>query len=100
MMKLPAIKHKQFATGETVTVFADDANISTFYLIPCLPTVRLDPNKKPVFQLIKYNFSDEAREDDPTLPRGGGYMVFDSELKVKKEHQDEIVEELKAYVKA
>ncbi len=98
MLKLPAFLHKQFPTGETVTVFQDDAQFWRFYLIPGFPTVRTDPNNNPVFQLIKYNLSDQSREDDPTLPRGGGYMVFDSELRVKADHQAEIVEDLTRYV--
>jgi len=98
MLKLPAFKHKQFPTGETVTIFQDDAQFWRFYLIPGFPTVRTDPQGHPIFQLIKYNISDEAREEDPKLPRGGGYMVFDSELKVKAEHQAEIEKELKEYV--
>jgi hypothetical protein len=99
MMKLPAFMHKQFSTGETVTVFQDDAQFWRFYLIPGFPTVRTDPNNNPVFQLIKYNFSDESREEDPKLPRGGGYMVFDSELKVKADQQDEVMKDLDKYVK-
>lgn len=98
MLKLPAFKHKQFQTGETVTIFQDDAQFWKFYLIPGFPTVRTDPQGNPVFQLIKYNLSDQAREADPSLPRGGGVMVFDSELKVKAEHQAEIEKELKTYV--
>lgn len=98
MLQLPAIMHKQFPTGETVTVFQDDAQFWRFYCIPGFPTVRMDPNGKPVFQLIKYNLSDASREEDPTLPRGGGYMVFDSELKIKPEHEAAIKEELKAFV--
>jgi hypothetical protein len=98
MMKLPAFMHKQFDTGETVTVFQDDAQFWKFYFIPGFPTVRTDPNNNPVFQLIKFNFSDEAREDTPELGRGGGYMVFDSELKVKKAHHDEVVKELQKHV--
>jgi hypothetical protein len=98
MMKLPAFMHKQFPTGETVTVFQDDAQFWRFYLIPGFPTVRTDPNNHPVFQLIKYNFSDESREQDPKLPRGGGYMVFDTELKVKPDQQDEVMKDLKKYV--
>ena len=100
MMKLPAFMHKQFETGETVTVFQDDAQFWRFYLIPGFPTVRTDPSGNPVFQLIKFNFSDESREDNPELGRGGGYMVFDSELKVKKTHQDEVMKDLDKYVKA
>ena len=98
MLKLPAFKHKQFPTGETVTIFQDDAQFNRFYLIPGFPTVRMDPQNHPVFQLIKYNISDQAREEDPKLPRGGGFMVFDAELKVKAEHQTEIEKELKQYV--
>ena len=98
MLILPAHMHKQFPTGETVTVFKDDQQINRFYMIPGFPTIRRDPNKNPVFQLIKFNFSDEAREDDPELARGGGYMVFDAELLVKPEHQKEVEEELQRYV--
>lgn len=99
MLKLPAYLHKQFPTGETVTVFQDDAQFWKFYLIPGFPTVREDPNGNPVFQLIKFNFSDQSREDDPELARGGGYMVFDSELKVKAEHQEALVKELDTHVR-
>lgn len=98
MLKLPAILHKQFTTGETATVFVDDAQFWRFYVIPGFPTVRTDPNNNPVFQLIKYNFSDESREENPDLPRGGGYMVFDCELKVKTEHMEEMKEELQSHV--
>ena len=100
MLKLPAFMHKQFPTGETATVFQDDAQFWRFYLIPGFPTVRTDPNDNPVFQLIKYKFSDESREENPQLPRGGGYMVFDSELKVKAEHQEAVVKELKQWVQS
>jgi hypothetical protein len=100
MLKLPAFSQKQFPTGESVTVFQDDSQFWRFYLIPGFPTVRVDANNHPVFQLIKYNLSDQAREADPNLPRGGGYMVFDSELKVKPEHRAEIEKDLKEYVKA
>lgn len=99
MLKLPAFMHKQFATGETVTIFQDDAQFWRFYLIPGFPTVRIDPNGNPIFQLIKYKLSDESREENKDLPRGGGYMVFDSELKVKKEHQDEIEKDLNTWTR-
>jgi len=97
MLKLPAFKHYQFPTGETVTVFQDDAQYWRFYPIPGFPTVRLDPNGNPVFLLIKYNISDESREEKPDLPRGGGYMVFDSELKVSPEHLVDITKDLQKY---
>jgi len=99
MMKLPAYLHKQFPTGETVTVFQDDAEFWRFYLIPGFPTVRTDPGGNPVFQLTKFKLSDQSREENPELPRGGGYMVFDSELKVKANHQEELVKELQKHVR-
>ncbi|UHD15080.1 hypothetical protein [Thiocapsa bogorovii] len=100
MLKLPAFKQYQFPTGETATVFQDDAQFWRFYAIPGFPTVRLTPDGDPVFQLIKYAFSDAAREEDPELPRGGGYMVFDSELKVSAEHRDHIIADLQSWVDA
>ena len=99
MLKLPA--HEQYKTQDgttTVTIFQDDAQFWRFYLIPGFPTVRLDQNNNPVFMLIKYNLSDESREENPDLPRGGGYMVFDSELTIKKEHVEEVKEHLKQFV--
>jgi hypothetical protein len=97
MLKLPAFKHYQFNDGSTATVFADDAHLGRFYPIPGFPTVRLDQNNNPVFQLIKYNLSDESREENPDLPRGGGYMVFDSELKIKSENLEEIRKDLQEW---
>ena len=88
MMKLPAILHKQFEDGSTATVFQHDEQFWRFCVIPGFPTVRRDPQDNPVFQLIKFNFSDESREENPDLPRGGGYMVFDSELKVSEEESE------------
>jgi len=92
MLKLPAFKTKQFETGETITIFQDDAKFWIFYLIPGFPTVRFDPNHNPVFQLIKYKFSDESREEHADLPRGGGFMVFDAELMVKADQRTAAVD--------
>jgi hypothetical protein len=98
MLKLPAFKTKQFETGETITIFQDDAKFWIFYLIPGFPTVRFDPNHNPVFQLIKYKFSDESREEHADLPRGGGFMVFDAELMVKADQRTEIEKDLQEWV--
>ena len=73
MLKLPAIKSYQ-----DLTVFQDDERFWRFYLIPTFPTVRLDAAGRPVFLLVKYALSDQSREKDPTLPRGGGYLAFDA----------------------
>jgi len=98
MLKVPAYMHKQFPNGETVTVYQDDAKFWKFYLIPGFPTVRTLPNGDPVFLLIKYAFSDASREDDPELGAGGGYLVFDAELKIRAEHMEELKAELKTHV--
>lgn len=99
MLKLPAFKHYQFPTGETATVFQDDSQFWRFYAIPGFPTVREDANGNPVFLLIKYAFSDQSREENPDLARGGGYMVFDSELKLSEDHLEEITNDLQDHVK-
>ncbi len=93
MLKLPA-----FRQYDDVTVFQDHAEFWRFYLIPGYPTVRLDADGKPVFLLVKYAFSDQSREADPTLPRGGGYLVFDAELRVPEARRKEIATELQAWV--
>lgn len=115
MLKLPAFKHYQFGDGSTATVFQDDEKFWVFSVIPGFPCVRLinpngstsggpgeesedDESGDPVFMLIKYLLSDESREEDPNLPRGGGYMVFDSELRVKNRHLKTIQEDLEKYV--
>ena len=98
MLKLPAYLHKQFPDGSTATVFQDDAQFWKFYVVPGFPVVRTDPNGNPVFQLIKFNFSDQSREEDPDLARGGGYMVFDSELKVSDEQLEELTDDLTPHV--
>ncbi len=98
MLKLPAFKHFQFDGGASATVFRDDAKFARFYVIPGFPSVRLDGQGNPVFLLVKYKFSDQSREEHPELPRGGGYMAFDAELRVEPEHQQKILEELQSWV--
>ncbi|MGE0320339.1 MAG: hypothetical protein AB7I44_19680 [Hyphomicrobiaceae bacterium] len=98
MIRLPAFQHFQFDDGETATVFQDDRRFWVFYAIPGFPRVRIDQNENPVFMMVKYNLSDESREADPTLPRGGGYLVFDSELKLSNDNQETVVNALQDYV--
>lgn len=100
MLKLPAFKHFQFEDGRAVTVFQDDAQFWRFYLLPDFPQVRQLPSGDPVFLLIEYKLSDRSREEDPSLPRGGGYLVFDAELRVEPDHQTKIEEELQDWVNA
>ncbi len=100
MLQLPAFKHFQFDGGASATVFRDDSKFARFYVIPGFPSVRLDGRGNPVFMLIKYKFSDQSREENPELPRGGGYMVFDAELRVEPEHYQTIVADLQSFVNA
>jgi len=51
-----------------------------FYCIPDYASIRRDENNNAVFLLVKYAFGDQDREENPDLPRGGGYMNFDVEL--------------------
>ncbi len=67
MLKIPA-----FRRIDNVTVYQDDAVWNRFYLVPSLPAIRLDENGRPVFLLAIYHVSDQAREANPDLPRGGG----------------------------
>lgn len=79
MLKIPS--WRRFAE-HGVTAFQDDTIFWKFYLIPDNVTIRKDANGKPVFLLIAYAFGDQDREENPDLPRGGGFMVMDTELSV------------------
>lgn len=98
MMLLPAIKQMQFDNGEAVSIFQDDAQFWRFYAIPGFPSVRTDKNGNPVFMLIAYLFDDQTREENPDLGLGGGYMVFDAELKISEENRVKMVDELQKLV--
>lgn len=98
MLTLPAFKHFQFDDGRAVTVYQDDAKFWRFYLLADFPQVRQLSNGDPVFLLTEYKFSDQSREENPDLPRGGGYLVFDAELRVEPDHYSTIVDELQSWV--
>ena len=93
MLKLPAFKQEPDAA-----VFQDDEEFWRFYIIPGFPSVRVDDKGNPVFLLIKYAFSDEARGADPSLPKGGGYLAFDAELRLPAGRFETIRSELQKYV--
>src|SRR5436309_731251 len=69
-----------------------------FYLIPDYVSIRQDINGHPVFLLIKYAFSDQDRQENKNLPRGGGFMVFDVELSVREADYPKIIAELQQSV--
>lgn len=100
MIRLPAFEHFEFQNGETATIFQDDHQFWKFYAIPGFPKVRVDENGNPVFMMVKYNLSDQSREENPELPRGGGYLVFDAELKISADNQETVRKKLQSWVDA
>jgi hypothetical protein len=81
-----------------VTVYQDDAMFWKFYCIPDYVSIRRDFNGNPVFLLVKYAFSDEDREENPELGRGGGYMAFDVEMSVRESDREELTKRLQQHV--
>ena len=91
MLKIPAWRT---FPEHRVTAYQDDTMFWKFYLIPEYLTIRKDANGKPVFLLISYAFGDQDREENKDLPRGGGFMVMDVEMRVDPTAQAAIVEQL------
>lgn len=91
MLKLPEWRTFQ---EQRVTVYQDDTLFWKFYLVPNYVTIRKDDSGKPVFLLIAYSFGDQDREENPDLPRGGGYMVLDVEMRVDPDDEAVIKEQL------
>lgn len=91
MLKLPEWRTFQ---EQRVTVYQDDTIFWKFYLVPNYVTIRKDDTGKPVFLLVSYAFGDQDREENPDLPRGGGYMVLDVEMRVEPDHEKAIKEQL------
>lgn len=84
---------------DDITVYQDDAVWNRFYLIPSLPEIRRDVEGRPVFLLALYHFSDQAREENPALPRGGGYMNFDVQFAVSPEKTEAARAQMQQWVK-
>jgi hypothetical protein len=91
MLKVPAFRS---FPELGITAYQDDTRFWMFYLIPGFVSIRRDINNNPVFLLIKYAFGDQDREENPDLPRGGGYMVFDVEMAILAEHKNKVVQVL------
>jgi hypothetical protein len=77
MLKIPAYR---YFPDMRVTAYQDDTMWWKFYTIPDYVSIRRDKKGDPVFLLIKYAFSDEDRQRQADLPRGGGFLVFDVEM--------------------
>ena len=95
MLKVPAF---QYYEDLRVTIFQDDTKWWKFYQIPDYVSVRKDINGNPVALLVKYAFSDQDREEKPDLPRGGGIMNFDVELRVEESDEKTLRGRLQKYV--
>lgn len=96
MLKVPAY---EYFPDHAVTAYQDDAKFWMFYLIPDYPAIRKDRQSgDPVFLLIKYAFSDDARAENPDLPKGGGFVAFDVELSVSQDAEDDIKAKLQKRV--
>jgi hypothetical protein len=83
-----------------VTLFVDDSLFFKFYPMAPEPSIRLDEDGHPIFLLVKYAFSDEERERDPSLPPGGGYCAFDVVYEVDPELLERVRAELQPLVDA
>ncbi|MEL7332247.1 MAG: hypothetical protein AAFN12_08355, partial [Cyanobacteria bacterium J06560_2] len=77
MLQVPAYEYFE---DLNITAYQDDSMFWKFYCIPDYASIRRDENNNAVFLLVKYAFGDQDREENPDLPRGGGYMNFDVEL--------------------
>lgn len=97
MLKITPV---QYFPEHDVSAYGDDTRFWVYYLVPGHVTIRRDANQRPVFQLIKYAFSDEDRERDPDLPNGAGHMLLDVELTVGKPAEDAIRAKLQEEVDA
>lgn len=91
MLKIPAWRT---FPEHRVTAYQDDTMFWKYYLIPEYLTIRKDANGKPVFLLVEYAFGDQDREENKDLPRGGGYMVMDVEMRVDPAALDPIKQQL------
>ncbi|WP_370942051.1 hypothetical protein AB5J62_23380 [Amycolatopsis sp. cg5] len=81
-----------------VTVYQDDTIFWKFYLVSDYVSVRKDKAGKPVFLLTAYSFGDQDREENPNLPRGGGYLAMDTEMRIEPDDQSKIVAALQQNV--
>ena len=85
---------------EDVTVFVDDLVWYKFYPLASYPSIRLDQNHHPVFQLVKYAFSDDDRQRNPNLPPGGGYINFDIQFDIAPDQLERVRARLQDMVNA
>jgi hypothetical protein len=88
------IRIDQELSIEGVTVYRDEVQRNTFYVLPNQPRFRLDDSGKPVFKFIKYR--DPI--DKPDGSKGGGFVIFDSEFVVPEDKMTKVQKALDALV--
>lgn len=93
MLRIPSFRK----IGD-LTVYQDDGIWSRFTLIPATPTIRRDEKGRPIFLLTIFHTSDQAREANPALARGGGFMNFDVQFAVSEEATEFARRELQQWV--
>lgn len=79
----------------TVTVFGDTEHFNTFYLLPKTPRFQVDETGEPVFQMLKYKFEPTSEKE-----KGGGYVVFGTELSIPPKEEEAIKQKLQERVNA
>jgi hypothetical protein len=95
VLKVPMYR---YFPAERVSAFQDDTRWWKFYLVPDYISLSEDDKGNPKFLLVKYAFGDQDREENQELPRGGGYMAFDVEMRVDAADQASITQVLQADV--
>jgi hypothetical protein len=84
------------AKGEVFTVYGDDSDITTYYVLPNAPSFRRNENGKPVFNFIKYRFPT----DRPDGKKGGGFLIFDAAFTIPDDKMQAIKDAIQAQVNA
>ena len=81
-------------TIEGVTVYGDDSDFTTFYLVPDLPRFRINEDGKPAFSFYKYRNPIDRSDNS----KGGGFLVCDVEFSVPDAKRDLIVKKLQSQI--
>ncbi|AKB48712.1 hypothetical protein MSKOL_2935 [Methanosarcina sp. Kolksee] len=87
----------KFGSEEVIndlSVFSDDEEWDTFYILPKTPNFRLDSEGKPVFQFLKYRTEIDRSGEF----KAGGIAFFDVALQITDDKQKAVKEELQKRV--
>jgi hypothetical protein len=87
-----SIDNHQVLHGQTV--YGDDTNPATFYVLPDAPSIRIGADGKPAFTFLKY------REplDHGNGVIGGGFLIFDTALQLSDNVMSQIKGDLQGQV--